>query len=211
MDLAHLRREYEDRGIDVGDVDPDPIAQVRLWLADAQAVGVFEANAMVLSTADAAGRPSGRFVLLKGLDERGFVFYTNYASAKARDLDEVGLAALTIGWLELHRQVRVCGTAERLADEESDAYFASRPHGAQIGAWASHQTKPLADRAELDVHVGEVLARFREDEVPRPPFWGGYLVRPETVELWQGRANRLHDRLLYGRDGEGWTIERLAP
>lgn len=211
MDLAHLRREYEDRGIDAGDVDPDPIAQVRLWLHDAQAVGVFEANAMVLSTADAAGRPSGRFVLLKGLDERGFSFFTNYESAKARDLDEVGLAALTIGWLELHRQVRVSGSAERLPEEESDAYFASRPHGAQIGAWASWQSSPLGDRAELDVRVGEALARFREDAVPRPPFWGGYLVRPETIELWQGRANRLHDRLRYRRDGNAWTIERLAP
>jgi pyridoxamine 5'-phosphate oxidase len=211
MDLAHLRREYEDRGIDAGDVDPDPIAQVRLWLADAQAVGVFEANAMVLSTADPSGRPSGRFVLLKGLDERGFLFYTNYGSAKARDLDEVGLAALTFGWLELHRQVRVEGAVERLPDEESDAYFAARPQGAQIGAWASPQSEVLEDRAELDRHVGEVLARFREDEVPRPPFWGGYLVRPGTIELWQGRANRLHDRLRYRRDGNAWTIERLAP
>jgi pyridoxamine 5'-phosphate oxidase len=211
MDLAHLRREYEDRGIDIADVDPDPIAQVRLWLADAQAVGVFEANAMVLSTADPEGRPSGRFVLLKGLDERGFVFYTNYDSPKARDLDEVGLAALTIGWLELHRQVRVEGSAERLTEEESDAYFASRPHGAQIGAWASQQSRPLPERAELDRAVGEVLARFPEDDVTRPPFWGGYLVRPETIELWQGRANRLHDRLRYRREGEGWLIERLAP
>jgi pyridoxamine 5'-phosphate oxidase len=211
MDLAHLRREYEDRGIDAGDVDPDPIAQVRLWLADAQAVGVFEANAMVLSTADPEGRPSGRFVLLKGLDERGFAFFTNFESAKARDLDQVGLAALTFGWLELHRQVRVQGSVERLSDEESDAYFASRPQGAQIGAWASPQSHVLEDRAELDRHVGEILARFREDEVPRPPFWGGYLVRPDTIELWQGRANRLHDRLRYRREDEDWVIERLAP
>ena len=211
MDLAKLRREYEDRGIDVADVDPDPIAQVRLWLADAQAVGVFEANAVVLSTADPEGRPSGRFVLLKGLDERGFAFYTNYESMKARDLDEVGLAALTFGWLELHRQVRVQGSVERLSEEESDAYFATRPQGAQIGAWASPQSRVLADRAELDRNVGEVLARFREDEVPRPPFWGGYLVRPHAIELWQGRANRLHDRLRYRREGDGWVIERLAP
>jgi pyridoxamine 5'-phosphate oxidase len=211
MDLAHLRREYEDRGIDAGDVAPDPIAQVRLWLADAQAVGVFEANAMVLSTADPEGRPSGRFVLLKGLDERGFAFFTNFESAKARDLDQVGLAALTFGWLELHRQVRVQGSVERLSDEESDAYFASRPQGAQIGAWASPQSHVLEDRAELDRHVGEILARFREDEVPRPPFWGGYLVRPDTIELWQGRANRLHDRLRYRREDEDWVIERLAP
>jgi pyridoxamine 5'-phosphate oxidase len=211
MDLARLRREYEDRGIDLGDVDPDPIEQVRRWLADAQAVGVFEANAMVLSTADEQGRPSARFVLLKGLDERGFMFFTNYDSPKARDLDGVGLAALTFGWLELHRQVRVQGTAERLPDAESDAYFATRPHGAQIGAWASPQSTVLPDRAELDRHVGEALARFREDEVPRPPFWGGYLVRPEAVELWQGRANRLHDRLRYRRVGAHWLIERLAP
>jgi pyridoxamine 5'-phosphate oxidase len=211
MDLARLRREYEDRGIDLGDVDPDPIEQVRRWLADAQAVGVFEANAMVLSTADEQGRPSARFVLLKGLDERGFAFFTNYDSPKARDLDGVGLAALTFGWLELHRQVRVQGTAERLPDAESDAYFATRPHGAQIGAWASPQSTVLPDRGELDRHVGESLARFRQNEVPRPPFWGGYLVRPEAVELWQGRANRLHDRLRYRRVGAHWLLERLAP
>jgi pyridoxamine 5'-phosphate oxidase len=210
MDLAALRREYEGRGLDLEDVGPDPIAQVRLWLEEAQAAGVFEANAMVLSTADPSGRPSGRFVLLKGLDERGLVFFTNYESAKARDLDEVGLAALTLGWLELHRQVRVVGRAERLPAEQSDAYFATRPHGARVGAWASPQSSVLADRAELERRAGEALTRFR-DEVPRPPSWGGYLVRPDSVELWQGRPNRLHDRLRYRREGDGWVIERLAP
>jgi pyridoxamine 5'-phosphate oxidase len=211
-DLARLRREYEGRGLDAADVDPDPIEQFDRWFAEVRAAGYFEPNAMVLSTVDAQGAPAARTVLLKGVDARGFVFHTNYESAKARELDATGRAALTFSWSEVRRQVRVVGPASRIDEVESDAYFATRPRGSQIGAWASDQSEIIESRAVLDDRYAEIERRFDGREIPRPPDWGGYRVRPDVVELWQGRENRLHDRLRYTRDVTGaWHIVRLAP
>jgi pyridoxamine 5'-phosphate oxidase len=197
--------------LDPAAVDPDPIAQFRVWFDEARAAGIFEPEAMALATVSADGRPASRYVLLRGLDERGFAFFTNYESAKARALAERPYAALTFGWLDMHRAVRVEGAVERLPEHESDVYFASRPRGAQIGAWASPQSRVLGDRAELERAAAEIEARYDGLDVPRPPHWGGFLVRPDRVELWQGQPSRLHDRVRYERAGDGWRIERLAP
>lgn len=211
MPLEGERREYEGQDLDPADVAADPIEQVRAWLRGAREAGIFEPEAMTLSTIDEDGRPSSRYVLLRGLDERGFSFFTNYESAKGRALAQHPYAALTFGWLVLHRAVRVEGAVEKLPPQESDAYFASRPRGAQISAWASPQSTVIGGRDVLDRAMSEIEARFAGVEVPRPPHWGGFLVRPNRVELWQGRLNRLHDRLRYVRDGDAWRIERLAP
>jgi pyridoxamine 5'-phosphate oxidase len=218
-DLAALRREYEGRGLDASDVDPDPVVQFGRWFAEVRDAGYFEPNAMVLATVDAGGRPAARTVLLKGVDARGFAFYTNYTSAKARELEHAGWAALTFSWSEVRRQIRVVGPVARVGAAESDAYFATRPRGSQIGAWASDQSASVATRAELDEAYLAVERRFAGADVPRPAHWGGYRVAPHTVELWQGRENRLHDRLRYspapGSPADGpvtaWTIERIAP
>jgi pyridoxamine 5'-phosphate oxidase len=205
------RFDYDGLHLARPDVGPDPIEQFRVWLAAARAAGIYEPEAMTVSTVGADGRPSSRYVLLRGLDERGYCFYTNYRSAKARALDANPFAALTFGWLQIHRAVRVEGTVERLPEAESDAYFAERPRAARISAWASPQSEVIASREELERAAAAVEQRFADAEIPRPPHWGGYLVRPERVELWQGRAGRLHDRLRYERERDGWRVVRLAP
>jgi pyridoxamine 5'-phosphate oxidase len=197
--------------LDPAGVASDPIDQFRGWLAEARAADIYEAEAMTVATVDADGRPTSRYVLLRGLDHRGFCFYTNYESAKARQLDARPHAALTFGWLAIHRSVRIEGPAERLPPAESDAYFASRPRGAQLGAWASPQSTVIESREQLDRALAAAEARYGDGAVPRPEHWGGFLVRPERVEFWEGRPNRLHDRVRYERDGDGWRIERLAP
>jgi pyridoxamine 5'-phosphate oxidase len=193
------------------DLDPDPIAQFRSWLAAADAAGVPLANAIALATADASGSPSVRHVLLRGITDEGFLFFTNHGSRKGRDLAQNPHGSFTVLWRELDRQVCVRGGVSQVSSGASDDYFATRPRDAQLGAWASRQSEPLADRAELERRVAEASERFGDDEVPRPRFWGGYLLTPDEVEFWQGRPFRLHDRFRYTRSGEGWRIERLSP
>ena len=211
-DVARRREDYVSAPLDAVDVAADPILQFERWYAEAVDAGLPEPNAMTLATVDADGRPQARVVLLRGIDAEGFRFYTNHEGAKARELAAHPAAALTFFWPELHRQVRVTGAVRRLGEAESDAYFASRPRGSRIGAWSSPQSQVLADREELDRLVAETEARFAGvQDVPRPPFWGGYLVAPDVVEFWQGRQSRLHDRLRYRREGDDWVLERLAP
>jgi pyridoxamine 5'-phosphate oxidase len=211
MDLAGLRREYESHGIDVEDLDPDPVEQARKWVDDAIVGECIEANAMTLSTVGPDGRPEARYVLLRGLDEHGFWFFTNTESAKGRALHANPDAALTLAWLQLHRQMRVSGVVKPLPTELSDAYFARRDRGSQIGAWASQQSSVIASRAALDEAVAEYERRFAGTDVPRPPFWAGYALQPDAIEFWQGRPSRLHDRIRFRREDDAWIAERLSP
>lgn len=211
MDAASLRKEYTRAGLDTVDLNPDPIAQFHEWFEKVLAAGLHEPNAMIVATATQDGGPSARTVLLKGYDERGFVFYTNYEGRKARELEANPRCALLFYWGELERQIRIEGRADRISNEESDAYFASRPRESRLGAWASQQSRPVRDRSALEERVKALEAEYEGREIPRPPYWGGYRVEPEVVEFWQGRENRLHDRLVYRRRGEGWKVERLQP
>lgn len=212
LHVANLRHNYSQDGLLEADALPDPLAQFRLWFEQALEAGVPEPNAMTLATVDCHGRPAGRIVLLKGLDERGFVFYTNYASAKGQQLQQTPYAALVFWWAELERQVRVTGAVERVSAAETEAYFHSRPRASQLGAWASPQSQPLPDRASLDQRYQALEAQYADQVIPRPPHWGGFRVLPDTLEFWQGRPSRLHDRLCYTRQGEGqWLRQRLAP
>jgi pyridoxamine 5'-phosphate oxidase len=209
-DLADLRRDYSGKELTRSVVDPDPFTQFSIWLDEALSSEITDANAMVVSTVDADCHPSSRVVLLKGLDDRGFVFFTNYESRKGVDLANNQNISLTFFWPQLQRQVHVAGVAEKTSQQESETYFKSRPLDSQIGAWASHQSSVIESRAALEARFQEIRERFGED-VPLPPFWGGYRVKAGQIEFWQGRASRLHDRIVYKRANGAWTIERLSP
>jgi pyridoxamine 5'-phosphate oxidase len=234
MGIADLRREYSLAGLRRNDLAADPIVQFQKWFEQATGTKVsgrvraflirtykrllmitgaqpLDVNAMTLATVDKDGRPSARIVLLKGVDDRGFTFFTNYESRKGQELAGNSNAALVFYWGEQERQVCIAGQVSRLPIEESEAYFRSRPRGSQIGAWASNQTQPVADRSALELHWKEFEKRFHKREIPLPPNWGGYVLKPTRMEFWQGRPNRLHDRFRYTRTPTGWSIDRLCP
>ena len=209
--VAALRRDYMQRGLDEADIAPDPFRQFALWFQEAlNCPAITEPNAMVLSTVSPDGQPHARFVLLKGLDAEGLLFFTNYGSEKGCDLEVNPRAALTFGWIEQERQVRLEGTVSKTPRAVVEAYFQTRPRGSRLGAWASNQSEVIPNRAVLEARLAETDVRF-PDDVPPPATWGGYRRAPERREFWQGRTNRLHDRLRYRKDGTAWIIERLAP
>jgi pyridoxamine 5'-phosphate oxidase len=209
--IADIRREYASRALTEADALADPIQQFSLWFGEALKSELLDTNAMTLATASRDGVPAARIVLLKGFDETGFVFFTNYESAKAHDLDDNPRACLLLFWAALERQVRITGGVTRTSAEESDTYFHSRPFESQIGAWASAQSRRVGDRSALESRYAELAAQYAGGPVPLPPFWGGYRVMPEAMEFWQGRKSRLHDRLLYVRSNGRWERSRLAP
>ena len=211
MSIADIRREYARARLDEAHVSPDPVAEFDRWFSQAQEAKVLEPNAMALATATRDGTPSVRMVLLKGYDERGFVFFTDYRSRKGAELEGNPRAALAFYWGELERQVRITGTVELTSAQESEEYFRTRPRGSRLGAWVSHQSRVIPSRDLLESRLREVEERFPTDDVPLPPHWGGYRLRPEEMEFWQGREDRLHDRIRYLRDGGGWKVERLSP
>ncbi len=234
MNIANLRREYNLTGLRRRDLDPDPIVQFKRWFDHARGLRAggqmrkffvrlykrlrlldfseqVDVNAMTLATVDSEGRPSARIVLLKAVDQRGFIFYTNYQSRKGQELEARPEAALVFYWPDLERQVCITGRVSQLPAAESDTYFRSRPYGSRIAAWASEQSAPVGDRAELEARWTQFEKQYPGSEVPRPPHWGGYVLAPRTVEFWQGRPNRLHDRFRYTRAGQRWNLERLSP
>ena len=212
LDIAALRHDYVAHGLRRVDLDPDPIKQFARWFGDAAAAKIRDVNAMSLATATPDGRPSARVVLLKAISERGFVFFTNYASEKGRLLEANPQAALNFFWPQLERQIRIDGSVEKTSRDESEEYFHSRPLGSQLGAWASSQSEVIASREALEVSLALVTEQYAGGAIPLPPHWGGYRLMPETIEFWQGRTNRLHDRFRYRRqEDSGWIIERLAP
>ncbi len=212
MSLAEMRRDYAGAVLDERSVDRDPLKQFLRWLGEASQAGVVEPNAMTLATASKSGAPSGRVVLLKEADERGFVFYTDSRSRKGRELAENPIGALVFWWGELERQVRITGTVERIDDGEAEAYYRSRPEGSRISSWASRQSLEVPDRQTLETQWARAAERHAGGEIPKPPYWGGYRVIPSEFEFWQGRPNRLNDRIRYRRGSEGlWTVDRLSP
>lgn len=211
-DPAASRYDHAPQGLRRRDLDPDPIKQFGNWFTAAIEAGIRDVNAMCLATAGHDAKPSARIVLLKGFDHSGFVFFTNYESEKGRQLEENAQAALAFYWIEVDRQVRIRGPAEKTSREESERYFHSRPAGSQLGAWASRQSEVVDGRRVLDARMAEMIERFGDQPIPLPPHWGGYRVKPDVIEFWQGRANRLHDRFRYARQADdSWQIDRLAP
>ncbi len=211
MSVHESRKDYNRLSLSEGELDPDPIRQFHRWFEEATLSEIPEPNAMVLATASPDARPSARIVLLRGYDERGFVFFTNYESRKGRELEANPHAALAFHWHDLERQVRVEGPVVRSSAEESDAYFQSRPAGSRLGAWASRQSEVIADREILEARIRAFELQYAGGPIPRPEHWGGYRVVPTVIEFWQGRPSRLHDRLRYTRSEGGWLIERLSP
>lgn len=211
LDLSALRENYTKGNLDVNSVLSDPLDQFRVWFQEAKTSQVPEPNAMHLATVSTQGQPSGRIVLLKTVDNQGFVWFTNYDSKKGQELAENPKAALTFFWAELERQVRIEGKVEKVAEEDSDSYFAIRPRSSQIGAWSSPQSQVISDRETLETNEQRFEEKFLNQPVPRPSHWGGYRLIPERIEFWQGRPSRLHDRLLYSFIDHQWQLERLAP
>jgi pyridoxamine 5'-phosphate oxidase len=209
--LADLRKDYTLNGLSEQDVLENPLAQFQKWFNEALSAGVAEANGMVLSTVSGDGRPHSRVVLVKGVDQKGFVFFTNYQSKKGQEIVDNQHVALNFWWVELERQVRIEGRVEQVSSAESDDYFDIRPRGSQLGAWVSAQSQVIESRETLDVRQKELEEQYAKLPIPRPPHWGGYRVIPDKIEFWQGRSSRLHDRLVYRLDGSVWIIERLSP
>ena len=211
MSIASIRRDYQLKSLSEQDVLTDAIQQFTIWWEEALKAEIDEVNAMTVSTTKADGRPTSRIVLLKGYDEKGFVFFTNYDSHKGQELINKPFASLLFFWKELERQVRIEGICEKITPAESDAYFYSRPLGSRLGAWASPQSQVIPNRELLEKQAEELMIKYSDGVVPRPPHWGGFRVVPDSIELWQGRSNRLHDRVLYNKESTNWDIVRLAP
>jgi pyridoxamine 5'-phosphate oxidase len=211
MSIADIRKDYQLKSLSEHEVAENPFAQFSVWWNEAVQSEIVEVNAMALSTVTSGGKPSSRIVLLKGYDEQGFVFFTNYSSDKGQQISQNHFAALLFFWKELERQVRIEGVVSKVSDEESDAYFNSRPVGSRLGAWASPQSQKISDREVLNKELKKFTEQFDQEDIPRPTHWGGYRVKPTKIEFWQGRSNRLHDRILYEQVNDNWLVSRLAP